>query len=364
MSSRVDSAIDRLVVAIPLPVGALVTVVMFLFAVQLLGETTEAVAPLINPLFDRLVVGDASALGLGWLGAYALGNGSVIAALALSLFAADIVSPAQLYLLVAGSRLGAVAIVVFIGGLEWLQKERYSLQKSVSMGVLAFLLTHSIYLPVTVIGYLALPAMHDRFVQASRGWSIGVDSLDYLAPVNDAVIGTLGPALSFVVAVGILFASLKLFDRVLTEVDTSTVRRRVFSRFRNPALSFGIGLLVTGVTTSVAFSLGVIVPLYNRGYVEREELIPYVLGANVGTLVDTLAVAVVLGTVGGIAIVLELVAIAAAITFVALLFRSVYIPAVISLDRRLVEDRRAFALFMLALVALPLLLLLGPPVFG
>ncbi len=360
MSTRLDRSVDRLIAAIPIPVSALVTVLLFLFAVRLLGATTEAAGPVIQRLLTQFVIGHPAALGLGWLGAYGLGNGSVIAALALSLFSAEIVSEPELFLLIAGSRLGAAAIVIFIGGLEWVQKERYSLQKSVSMGVLTFLLTHTIYLPATLIGYLSLPFVIRSFIGIGTGWSIGIASVSIVRPVVDRIIEGLGPSLSFVLAVGVLFTSLKIFDRVLEEVPIATLRNRVFNRFKNPVLSFGIGLLITGITTSVAFSLGVIVPLYNRGYVDREEFIPYVLGANLGTLVDTLIVAIVLGSPVGIAVVLELIAVSAGVTVLALAVRSSYSRSIIAIDQLLKVDRRAFAAFMATLLVIPLILLIGP----
>jgi len=150
--SRISSSL-RLVVA------TVATVALFLFAVRLLGTTTNAAAPTLRQALTRIVVGDRSALGVSWLTAYVLGNGSVVAALALSLYNAGLVPVSQLFLMVAGSRLGAAAIVVFIGALDFFQKERYSLQEGVSMGLLTFLVTHSIYLPVTAVGYLLLPRM-------------------------------------------------------------------------------------------------------------------------------------------------------------------------------------------------------------
>jgi len=362
MSTRVKRAVDRAVDTVPNPVLAVVAVALFLFAVQLLGTATQTAAPILRQVFHRFVGGDASALGLGWLSAYLVGNGSVVAALAVSLFAAEIISPAQLFLLVAGSRLGAVAIVVFIGALDWVQKERYTLRKSIQMGLLTFTLTHSIYLPVTVIGYLSVPSVDGVFRRISHGWSIGIDSLAIFGPVTGAITGALGPVIAFLVAVALLLASLKLFDRVLARIDIGFLRSKVFNRFDNPALAFAIGLVVTGLTTSVAFSLGVIVPLYNRGYIERDELVPYVLGANLGTLVDTLLVAIVLGSPGGIAIVLELLAIAALVTAVALVALPVYTRAIVALDQRLVDDRRAFIGFVASLIIVPLILLVGPMV--
>lgn len=360
MSPRLNQLTDRFESSRFLPVAALGTVLLFLFAVQLLGTATDAAAPILERLLYRVVVDDLSALGLSWLGAYALANGSVVAALALSLFNSDLLSVPQLFLMVAGSRLGAAAIVVFIGAIDYFQKERYSLPESVSMGLLTFLLTLSIYLPVTVLGYIALPRFHDVFLSVSRGWIVGTRPLRFFDPITTVITTSIGPGPSFLLSIAVLFGSLKLFDHVLAQVDTRTLRQRFFSRFKRTWLSFGLGLLVTGLTTSVAFSLGVIVPLYNRGYVKRNELIPYVLGANLGTLLDTLVVAIVLESPIGVAVVLLLLTVAGVVTLAALLFHDGYSKLVIVIDDWLLEDRRAFVAFVALLVLFPLALLFLP----
>jgi len=333
--------------------GAAAVLALFLLSVQLLGTATEAAAPSLERLFARLLVGDAAALGLGWLGAYAIGNGSVVAALSLSLFTAGLVSTPQLFLLLAGSRLGAAAIVVVVGVLDYAQQEGSGLRESVRMGVLTFLLTHSIYLPATLLGYLALPALRGPLRAADAGWSPAVRPLSWTEALTTPVTTLLGPVPSVVLAVSLLFGSLRLFDRLLARVDTATIRHRFFSHLERTWLSFAIGLFVTGVTTSIAFSLGVIVPLYNRGYVERDELVPYVLGANLGTLFDTLVVAFVLGSAVGVGLVLTLLGLASVVTVAALLVDERYSRLVVAVDDRLLVDRWAFVAFVLSL-------LLGP----
>lgn len=347
-----------------LPLGAVGVVVLFLFAVQLLGTATEAAAPFLRELFRRLVVGDPGALGLSWLGSYALANGSVVAALALSLFTADIVTPGQLFAMIAGSRLGGAAVVVFIGALDYFQKRRFSLQESVSMGLLTFLVTHSIYLPATVIGYVALPFVAGTPDETSTGFTLGVHPLGFIEPTTEAITTALGPVLTFVLAVALLFGSLQLFDRLLASVDTATIRRRFLDHLQRTWVSFLIGLLVTGVTTSVAFSLGVIVPLYNRGYVKRRELVPYMLGANLGTLFDTIVVAIVLETGVGLAVVLELLAVATGVTIVALVVHARYIRVIAAADDLLLADRRVFTAVVLSLVLVPAAFLLVPAAIG
>ena len=74
-----------------------------------MGSATDALTPFLRRTLDRIVVGDWSALGLSWLATYALVNGSLVAALSLSLFTADLVSASQLFLMIVGSRLGAAA---------------------------------------------------------------------------------------------------------------------------------------------------------------------------------------------------------------------------------------------------------------
>lgn len=360
MSERVDRFLSRAV----LPGGVLGVTVLFLFAVQLLGAATDAAAPLLERVFHRVADGDSATLGLSWLGAYVLANGSVIAALALSLFAADILTAQQLFLAIAGSRLGAAAIVVFIGVLDYVQKRAYSLQKAVSMGLLTFLLTHSIYVPVTVFGYVGLPYLRGSLLTVSDGWVLGASTPAFVGRLTLAITTRFGPSASFVLAIVVLFGSLKLFDRLLASVDTTTLRQRFFSQFKRTWVSFVIGLVVTTATTSVAFSLGVIVPLYNRGYVERDELIPYVLGANLGTLFDTLVVAIVLDSPVGTAVVLELLLIATLVTLAALAVHDHYCSLIAAVDDRLLEDRRAFVAFVLSLLVGPLALLLVPMALG
>ncbi len=54
---------------------------------------------------------------------------------------------------------------------------------------------------------------------------------------------------------------------------------------------FLLGCLVATLTLSVSVALTVLVPLAVKGYVKRDEALPYIMGANITTLADTLVVA-------------------------------------------------------------------------
>ena len=347
---------ERSSVVLSLKVAA--TIGMFLFAIRLLGGATDALSPVLRGILREVVVGDVPALGVSWLASYVLANGSVVAALALSLFDADLIVTSQLYLMIVGSRLGAAAIVVFIGAFDYVHEELGTLRESVGLGVLAFLLTHSIYLPVLVLGYFSLPLLQpttavDRSVS---GPETGVP--DFLSPVTGSIIDGVGAGVAFLLALALIFLSMRSFDRILNSVDKRRLREQYISRLQNKWTSFVVGLVVTGLTTSIAFSLGVVVPLYNRGHVKRSEIMPYVLGANIGTLVDTLVVAIALDTPVGVVTVTLLLGVGFVVTILALLVYPMYTRVIDALQSEIVGSVAYFVGFLVSLLVVPLLLVL------
>src|SRR3546814_8022103 len=80
---------------------------------------------------------------------------------------------------------------------------------------------------------------------------------------------------------------------LLPSVDSE--RFEADTRLSNPWVMFGIGCLVALLTLSVSMALTVLVPIVANGYLKREDTIPYIAGANITTLADTLVAAIVIG---------------------------------------------------------------------
>jgi Na+/phosphate symporter len=71
-----------------------------------------------------------------------------------------------------------------------------------------------------------------------------------------------------------------------------------------PLVTFALGAVITSLTMSVSVSLGLLVPLSARGYIRRENIIPYILGANITTFDDTLIAAALLANPAAVTVVL------------------------------------------------------------
>jgi sodium-dependent phosphate cotransporter len=161
---------------------------------------------------------------------------------------------------------------------------------------------------------------------------------------------------AFLLALVLLFGALSLLDRLFGTIDTELLRERYLVHLQQPAVSFLAGVVLTALTTSVAFSLGIVVPLYNRQLITRMEILPFVLGASLGTLSDTLVVAVVLGAPGAVAAVALLLVVGTVLSLGALATYGTYAATISILQDRILTGETTFVAFVASLFLVPLVL--------
>jgi hypothetical protein len=121
---------------------------------------------------------------------------------------------------------------------------------------------------------------------------------------------------------------------------------------------FGLGCLVAFLTLSVSVALTLLVPLVANGYLKREDTIPYIAGANITTLADTLVAAVILGNPDAVRVVLaEVIGVS---TFTVVLLAVAY-PLVrrgsIVWARFVLTSRTHLAGFVVILLVIPIALI-------
>jgi sodium-dependent phosphate cotransporter len=335
----------------------LVGLFLFVLALQVMSRSTQALVPVIRGVMEMLVTGPLSAMGSGWLFSYIFLNGASVAALAMALFSSGLLTELGAFMAVSGSRVGAAFIVVVIGVAEYLRGKNDDIRDSCSIGILTFLITYLTYLPAIALGYLVLMRMGWSPLAGSVG---GIGSvMAVFDPLVGFIVGRLPPAGAFLLAIGGLFASLEVFDSAFSGMSAEGFENE-YLRFvmRHHLVSFLLGAVVTLVTTSVSISIGLIVPMYNREYIKRREIIPYIMGANITTLAVTIFAGAVLETATGVNMVLLLVSTVTAVTVVYLLLYDRFESIVKALFDRTVSDLRVLGTFVGTLVLLPVVLIL------
>jgi Na+/phosphate symporter len=158
----------------------------------------------------------------------------------------------------------------------------------------------------------------------------------------------------------VLWVSFYLFDRVLPELDLQQSRFSQVARLvYRPLPMFILGSALTLITLSVSLSLSLLVPLSARGYIRRENAIPYIMGANITTIVDTLLASVVLGSSDAFTVVLvTMVSVTLVSLVVMFLFFRRYERLVLGLVGWATDSNHNLALFVFSILIVPAVLML------
>ena len=329
---------------------------LFMLAVVLMKDGACGIVPLVRDAFS--VTNAANSLGFGWLFAYIIMSGSPVAAAAVAFFDAGAIDKLGAFAMITGSRLGASIIVLFIGFLYVLRgRDRTT---SLSMGVLSLTVTAIIHGLGFFPGIVILKMGWFDGFQLRSGALLTSAINTIITPVTDLAHSLLPNWVIFLVGLGIVWISFKLFDKCLPQMTVKTSRVGRMSRLvYHPVVMFSLGALITSISMSVSLSLSILVPLSARGFVRRENVIPYIMGANITTFIDTLLAAVLLGNPAAFTVVfVEMLSISIISLIILLFFYRNYHKAVLKFMNWVTTSNRNLGIYVIALLVVPVLLML------
>jgi solute carrier family 34 (sodium-dependent phosphate cotransporter) len=335
---------------------------LFILAIQLMKKGAGAIGPRLagSGVFDNAI----QTLGLGWLGAYLVLSGSPIAIIALALDSHNALTELQTFTMISGSRLGASFIVLLVGFLYALRATNR--RESLGMGVLALSVSAVAYIPAMLLGYAILKSGLLQGVDWSAssevqsvidaGWGWAQSLIESVLPLP----------LLFPGGLAVILVSFKLLDRILPSIDSEKHADAKSHWLKRPWSMFFLGCLACLLTLSVSVAITVLVPLAARGYVDRKEAIPYIMGANITTLVDTLLAAMLLpGGRGSVHVVLSLAIAVSIVTVLLLAFAHRPLQrGIMALDEWVVGTNVRLWLFVGVLFLVPIALMVAGGLIG
>jgi sodium-dependent phosphate cotransporter len=329
---------------------------MFVLAITLMKDGARGLAPHLKRTFSNNST--ANSLGFGWLFAYIIMSGSPVAAASLTFFDAGVIEKLGSFAMITGSRLGASFIVLFIGFLYVLRGRDRS--TSLSMGLVSLTVTATTYLPAFILGVFFLNAGWFDSLQPQSG-ALLHSMIDLaIMPLAGMIAKLLPNWLVFFVGLGIILLSFNLFDKCLPQMTLKSSQVGRMSRLvYRPIVMFLLGALITMVSMSVSLSLSILVPLSARGFVRRENVIPYIMGANITTFIDTLLAAMLLQNSAAFTIIfVEMISILIISAVILLTTYRPYHTAILKSVAWITANNRNLAIFMISILITPIILML------
>lgn len=334
----------------------IVSLFLFILAITLMKEGARDLGPLVRDRFN--VTNAANSLGFGWLFAYVVMSGSPVAAASLAFFDAGIVDQLGAFTMISGSRLGASFIVLFIGFIYVLRGRNRA--NSLGMGLLSLSVTITTFVAALGVGMLLLASGAFNGFQPGGGAALASVTDRIFDPITIALQAFLPNWGLFIVGFGVIMVSFSLFDRCLPEMSIKESQvGRVSRLVYRPWVMFLLGALITLVSMSVSVSLSILVPLSQRGFVRRENVIPYIMGANITTFIDTLMAALLLNNPPAFTVVwVQMLSIAIVSAVILLFFYRWYERSLLALVEMVSSRNRNFAIYMGLILIVPIILML------
>lgn len=332
------------------------SIYLFILAITVMKSGARGITPVLSKLFA--ISSGANNLGFGWLFAYLIMSGSPVAAAALTFFDAGVIDELSAFTMITGSRLGASFIVIFIGFIYILRgRDRES---SLCMGTLSLSVTASTYLPGLILGVFILSTGLFDGIQLSSGALLTSVFDTIIEPVANLMDDILPHWAIFLLGIVIISTSFNLFDKCLPQMTLKESQVGWVSRLvYRPVVMLALGAFVTMISMSVSISLSLLVPLSHRGFVRRENVIPYIMGANITTFVDTLFAAVLLNNPAAFTIVLvEMVSVTIISIIILLMLFPTYQRLMLNFTSWVTAGTRNIVIFMIIILAIPGILLL------
>jgi solute carrier family 34 (sodium-dependent phosphate cotransporter) len=328
---------------------------LFILALQLLKSGAGGLKPVLNAVSADGVI---NLLGFGWIGAYGVMSGSPVAAISLSLYSGGTISDVESFAMINGSRLGASFIVLFVGFLQFVMHRRSA--DGLFIGAVALLVAFTLWLPVLPLGIVVLESgWFDGISVGTPGELTSFIDVVY-DPIVEKAVDWFPRIVIFGLGIAVLLIAFTIFDRALPNLEQPSLKvERIKEWLHKPLAMFALGLAITAMTLSVSISLTLLIPLSLKGYVKRDNIIPYVMGANISTWVDTLVAALLLENSRAFTIVFTEMAVGGVVSlFVLLVLYKPYSALVLRTARQITHTRRGFAIFLGAIFIVPAVLFL------
>jgi solute carrier family 34 (sodium-dependent phosphate cotransporter) len=327
---------------------------LFVIALQLIKNGAGGLKPVLDAFAVDGVLGH---LGFGWIGSYLVMSGSPVAAVSLSLFSGGIQDDLETFAMINGSRLGASLIVLVVGFVSYITGRKNP--DGLYIGVVALLVAITLWTPVVPIGLLLLDSgwLEGVRIESPGVLTSAVNSIS--DPVVKPIVSALPEGLLFVCGIGTLIGAFTIFDRALPQLEAPGERIESLSKtLQHRYAMFLFGTLVTLITLSVSLSVTILVPLALKGYVHRDRVIPYVMGANIATWIDTLFAALLLNSPQAFTIVLTEMLAGAGVSLCDLFFLyGPYNRLILGAAHTVSSSRAHMIGFLACLLAAPLILI-------
>ncbi|WP_424962161.1 Na/Pi symporter [Ekhidna sp.] len=278
----------------------IISILFFLLSIELLGSSIGALTGGMTENISQVTANPFIGLFIGLLSTALLQSSSTTTSIAVAAVASGAISLQNAIPIIMGANVGTTITSTIIS-MSYISKQK-EFRRAVAAGT-----SHDFFNILTVLILFPLEVNY-RFLEkisASISSSIHItgrsgigSSGEYgftslFETSTDWLVSTLGPILSLLAGVVLIFTCIKFISKWLYKILIGRTKDRFENVvFKNKFRAFSWGLIITSVAQSSSLTTSLIVPLVATGKVKIKKAFQFILGANIGTTITALIAAI------------------------------------------------------------------------
>ncbi len=278
-----------------------VNVIGFLFCIYFLILSLVLIKYAFVNLSDFIIritsgnISEINAFGLGWLLTLVMQSSGAATSTLVALNSAGIIGPAILIYMVLGTRIGTIITALFVSLL--ISAKRRDFRHGFEIG-----LVNLVYaLPIAIFMFLIEHFTSFFFKTGNYFITLGIPfKINFLDKITLPLIEILKLIFpNFILAIFgiiILILSLRQIPKLVVGLwGEDEIKKKLNKYMKKKRFSFWIGFFIALILTSTSITITLLIPLIISRFINLKKVIPYIIGTNLGGIIDVILGGVIIG---------------------------------------------------------------------
>ena len=280
---------------------SLIALYFFISAIVLIKESAALMGEFLAQNIVLVVRDTTSAVFAGWIAAALLHSSGAFDAIIVTFTASGVMPLSLAVASILGAELGTTVTPFLISVLGRLRgKGEHMAAFNVTLShILYNLFTIIIFYPAELFfGLLTKIAQQGSYIFVQAAWLREIPSfLDIITPWVRPVLRIIPAWSGIVIGGAMLFLALGGIEKYMTEIFSLPKSWNLIrATFTKPIRAFFAGLIFTILVPSTTVMVSLLIPLASSGVISADYyILPYILGANIGTVFTVMIAALATG---------------------------------------------------------------------
>ena len=274
-------------------IGLIIFLYLFILSIVLIKNSFfEIGKDILNIAGDS--VGVWNAFGIGWLIALIMQSSGAATSALMALYATGVLGSVAFVYMILGTRIGGTLTALFIALLIHAKRRDFRHGFEIGLANLVYAVPIAVLMFILEYFFGLFSGIENLLVNLNVPFQLNfIDAIT--VPVVE-MFSYLPQVILLGIGIFLLIASLREMPHYLVDLwGEENLKKKINKYMGNKGGAFLIGFLVTAILFSTGITIGLLIPFVVSRFINLKKVIPYIIGASLGGVIDVVLSALIIG---------------------------------------------------------------------